>query len=261
MAGKRNVKYLRRLASRSFRREEGKFLVEGMRFVGEALASGWTVELVGYSPEVAECPRGRALLEIAEKRYIPLLMLEINLIRELADTETPQGILAVVRRQERRIDEIRRFKGNPLLVVVDGVQDPGNLGTIIRTADAAGACGVYLLKGTVDVYNPKALRATMGSIFHLPVIQDLLPEQMEHLLVRSGIKLITGDPYSDLPVYKADLTVPCAVVAGSEARGSTLALDGDGVRVCIPMPGRAESLNVAVAAAIILYEALRQRFS
>ncbi len=260
MAGKRNIKYLRRLAGRRFRKEEGKFLIEGVRFVREALVSGWPVELVGYSPEVAESAPGRALLEIIGDHCIPLLRLERGLLQELAGTETPQGILALVKQPEWKIDEALRPKGVPLMVIVDGVQDPGNLGTIIRAADAAGADGVYLLKGTVDLYNPKSLRATMGSIFHLPVMQDLLPGQLLPLLTKSGIKLVIGDPYSDLPVYKVDLTIPCAVVVGSEARGSVITVPGDaGMRVCITMPGRAESLNVAMAASIILYEAVRQR--
>jgi len=260
VAGKRDIKYLRRLAGRRFRGEEGKFLIEGVRFVREALVSGWPVELVGYSPEMAGSAQGRALLEIVENHCIPLLRLESGLLHELAGTETPQGILALVKQPEWKVNEVLHPKGAPLIVVVDGVQDPGNLGTIIRAADAAGADGVCLLKGTVDLYNPKSLRATMGSIFHLPVMQGLLPEQLVPLLTRSGIKLVIGDPYSELPVYKVDLTTPCAVVVGSEARGSVLAVPDDaGVRVCITMPGQAESLNVAMAASIILYEAVRQR--
>lgn len=261
MPGKNNphVKYLRRLAGRRFRDHEGKFLAEGVRFVAEALNSTWPVEMLVYSQRIAEDGRGKELLSSASNRGIALLEVEDPLFCELAGTETPQGILAVVRQRSNSLEELAA--GQPaLLLLVDGVRDPGNLGTIIRSADAAGAGGVILMKGTADIYNPKTLRSTMGSLFHLPVIQGCAAEVVMAYLEERGIKTVAGEPRAARTVYECDLRVPCALAVGGEATGAGQAvLDRVSELVRIPMPGRAESLNVAVSASILLFEAVRQR--
>lgn len=260
--GKNNphVKYLRRLAGRRFRDQEVKFLAEGIRFVEEALKSAWTVEMLVYSQRIKEDERGERLLENASVRGVPLLEVEDSLFKELAGTETPQGILAVVQQRNNSLEELATAAQPALLVLVDGVRDPGNLGAIIRSADAMGAGGVILLKGTADIYNPKTLRATMGSIFHLPVIQGCTAEAVLTYLEEKGIKTIAGEPRAVRVVYDCNLCVPCALVVGGEAAGAGEALlDRVSEHVRIPMPGRAESLNVAISAALLLYEAVRQR--
>ncbi|OPY58599.1 MAG: 23S rRNA (uridine(2479)-2'-O)-methyltransferase [Pelotomaculum sp. PtaU1.Bin035] len=262
MLSKQNprVKYLRRLASRRFRDREGKFLVEGFRFVDEALKSSFLVEMLIFCMKAGDTNRGKALLETAALRGIPLMEVEEALFKELVDTKTPQGVFAVIKRRQIGIDSLLNSAGPSLLVLVDGVMDPGNLGTIVRSADASGADGVILLKGTADIFNPKALRATMGSIFHIPVCQDSTVEEVLSFLRRYGIKLVAGAPHCGKPVFESDLTVSCALVVGSEPRGpGEVVLAGEVEQVCIPMPGRAESLNVAVSAAVLLYEAVRQR--
>lgn len=254
------LKYLRRLAGRRFREREGKFFAEGVRFVEEALLSDWPVEMVVYCPRVTETTRGRSLLEGAAAGGAGLVEVDEPLFRELAGTEHPQGVLAVVRQRQVRPEDLPPTGRPALLVVVDGVQDPGNLGTIVRSADAAGAGGVFLLKGTADVFNPKALRASMGSIFHVPVAQGLSSDEVRSFLASRGIKAVAGDPRGEKAVFQSDLTVPCALVLGSEAAGVRDGpLSAAAERVRIPMPGRSESLNVAISAAILLYEAVRQR--
>lgn len=256
------VKCLRRLGSRRFREQERKFLVEGVRFVEEALSSTWPVELMAYCPGIAESRRGEVLLENAASRGISLLEVEEALFRELAGTDTPQGVLAVVGQCETTLEDLQPAAEPALLVLVDGVRDPGNLGTIVRSADAAGVGGVILLKGTADIYNPKALRATMGSIFHVPVVDGVDAGELMHYLSSRGIKTVAGDPHGEKVIYGSDLAVSCALVVGNEAGGAGEAvMEMVSERVRIPMPGRAESLNVAVAAAILIYEALRQRGS
>jgi TrmH family RNA methyltransferase len=260
--GKNNphVKYLRRLAGRRFRDQEGKFLAEGIRFVEEALNSTWPVEMLVYTQRIREDDRGGRLLTGASNHGIPLMEVEEHLFKELAGTETPQGILAVVRQRNNSLIELDKIAQPALLVLVDGVRDPGNLGAIIRSADAAGAGGVILLKGTADVYNPKTLRATMGSLFHLPVIQGCPAEMVLAFLEENRIKTVAGEHWVARAVYECDLSVPCALAVGGEAAGAGETLLGrvsDLVR--IPMPGCAESLNVAISAAILLYEAVRQR--
>lgn len=254
------LKYLRRLASRRFRDREGKFLVEGIRFVEEALNSSYPVEMLVFCRKVGDTPRGRALLDAAASRDIPLLEVEETLFQELADTVTPQGVLALVARRRLELADLRAGTGPWLLVLVDAVLDPGNLGTIVRAADAAGADGVILLQGTADIFSPKALRATMGSIFHVPLIQGSAVAEVKSFFARHGIKLVAGTPHEGKVIYESDLTVPCAIVVGGESRGlGEAVLTGAEERVYIPMPGRAESLNVAVSAAVMLYEAVRQR--
>lgn len=263
MASKQNFKleYLRRMGnSRRFREREGAFLVEGIRFVEEALNSSWPVEALVYCSKILENQRGKALLGNAAAAGVKLVEVKEGIFRKLADTETPQGVIAVARKRFYGLDCMWEVKKPALLVVVDGVQDPGNLGAIVRSADAAGAGGVILIKGTADIYNPKALRATMGSIFHLPVVQSTDPDKIMSCLARHGIKAVAGDPRGVKVVYECDLTVPCALVVGSEAAGPGRAvMKRVSERVRIPMPGRAESLNAAISASILLYEVVRQR--
>ena len=254
------VKYLRRLGDRRFREREGKFVVEGTRFVEEALASAFPVEMLAYSEPDEANQRRRAVLAKAAARGVACLEIEPRLFKELADTVTPQGVLAVVERRWTRLSDLRPKAAAWLLVLADGVQDPGNLGGILRSADAANADGLILLKGTADIYNPKALRATMGSIFHLPVFQNVALEEVKEFFKQQQIKLIAGTPGQGQALYHCDLTVSCALLAGSEAAGpQTETRAAAAEQAQIPMPGQAESLNVAVSTGIMLYEAIRQR--
>lgn len=254
------IKYIRRLGIRRFRDREKRFVAEGVRFVEEALASAWPVEAVVYCGRVIKSPRGEELLKKADSMNIVVIEIDEALFDELAGTEAPQGVLAVVKQGTVALDDLHPGTAPALLVVVDGVQDPGNLGAIVRSADAAGAGGVILLRGTADIYNPKACRATMGSIFHVPVIQGLAAQEVLAYLARQAIVTIAGDPHGEKVLAGVDLTRPCALIVGGESGGIGAALlDRVDEKARIPMPGRAESLNAAVAASILLYEALRQR--
>lgn len=250
------VKYIHRLFRRRFRDREGVFIIEGVRFLEEALDAGWPLELVLFSPRLETSGRGRLLLSRLADSALPLLPVTDGLMAGLAGTETPQGVLAVARRREGQ----PLAPGRPnLVLLVDGLQDPGNLGTIIRTADAAAVGQVILLKGTVDLYNPKTLRATMGSLFHLPVVQAPGREEILAGLEAAGYQLAVGDPSGDVYPREVDFSGPIALAVGSEAGGVGPDLRQRARwRVRIPMPGRAESLNAAVAAGILLYEAVRR---
>ena len=256
------IKYFKRLVRRRFRETEGKFIIEGVRFVEEALASAMSVETVIFSSKLLQNERGKELLDNIANSDIPLLEVTEAIMESLADTATPQGVLAVVKTVETDLEVVLKSGQKKLLVLVDGIQDPGNLGTIIRTADAAGVDAVILTKGTVDLYNPKTLRATMGSLFHLPIIiADEAVQVAERLLI-SGIQLLVGVPQASQPIYTMDLTGSIALVVGSEANGVSEEVKSmASALVNIPMPGSAESLNAAVATAIMLYEAVRQRSS
>ncbi len=254
------MKYIRKLAQRSFRQKERKLIVEGIRLVEEALASHWRTETFLYTEEGIVGERGAKLLKLAVQKGVEVYQVSPGLMKELSDTETPQGVLAVLWQPDMALADVLPPGRQPLLVVVDGVQDPGNLGTIIRSADAAGAGGVILLKGTVDLYNPKTLRSTMGSLFHLPIVTVEDVEETLKYLTSVGITLVVGEPVGGVPVFAADLKIPVGLVVGNEGAGPRPEIfQYRHSKVTIPMPGRAESFNVAMASAILLYEVVRQR--
>lgn len=262
LLGKHNprVKALLRLARRRYREQEGKFVAEGPDLVAEALASNWPVEALYCTARFTAAADGKRILAAARRQGVAVFELAPEVFERAAATETPQGVLAVVGKREAALDDLLR-NGTPLVVVVDGIQDPGNLGTIIRTAHGAGASGALLLTGTVDLYNPKTVRATAGAVFRLPVVQGISWEEAYVFLRQSGLKLVVADPRGETPLYAADLTGPVALVVGSEGAGPRPAVrEAAAQRVFIPMPGGAESLNAAVAAALLLYEAVRQRW-
>ncbi|AGL01165.1 TrmH family RNA methyltransferase [Desulfoscipio gibsoniae] len=256
------IKYVRRLAHRKFREQEGKFIIEGVRFLEEAVQVDWPLELILHSGSAAQQPRAGHLLDLLAQRGVPMLAVEDALFHELADTESPQGVMAVARVPVGMdMDpQVWTDRGWDLLLLVDGIRDPGNLGTIIRSADAAGAGGVLVMHGSVDPYNAKTLRSTMGSIFHVPILPVLKPEVLLSQLPAAGWRLVVGEPAAVKLIHQCDLTGRVVLAVGSEADGVSDAVHrAAGERVSIPMPGRAESLNAGVAAGIMLYEAVRQR--
>ncbi|HAG12174.1 MAG TPA: RNA methyltransferase [Desulfotomaculum sp.] len=254
------VKYISRLYRPRFGKKEGRFIIEGSLMISEALHYNWPVEQIVCTPAWQESNRGRLVQEPANAAGIELIQVSQEVFKKLSATKTPQGVLAVLRRKEKELDQLA--SENPTLVVlVDRVQDPGNVGTIIRSADAAGAQGVILLKGTADLYNPKTLRATMGSFFHIPVIEVESIGEAQRFTKTAGLQLVAGSPYAKQTVISCDLKTPTVIAVGSESGGCSEEL----LNICdfvvnIPMPGHAESLNAAVAVSIILYEAVRQRF-
>lgn len=179
-----------------------------------------------------------------------------SLFQELSGAEAPQGVMALVRPPHWSLEQL--FRGKPLVIVLDGVQDPGNAGTILRAGEAFGATGVLLVKGSVSPYNPKAVRASAGSLFRVPLVAGL-----DATLARAALEQRRLDVYAAMPAGKkalgeADLTRKCALIVGSEGRGVSEKLRGGAVELRIPVSG-VESLNAAMAATVLLYEAHRQR--
>ncbi|MCU1392727.1 MAG: putative methyltransferase [Ilumatobacteraceae bacterium] len=174
-----------------------------------------------------------------------------HVMERIASTESPQPVLAVVRIPERTITDLA---GADMVVVCDRVSDPGNLGTILRSAEAAGASGVVLLAGSVDPFNPKVVRASAGAVFHVPVVADLALPELQHL----GLPLVGTSSHRGTPYTEADLGSPFALVMGSEAHGVDPQIPIDSW-ISIPHAGRAESLNVAMATTVVVFEAARQR--
>jgi TrmH family RNA methyltransferase len=261
------VQRLRRLASRrSARQAERCFVVEGVKVVREALASGVGVESV-YVDRACLAPDGvtAAVLEEAYAAGSRVFDLAPGVLARVADTVTPQPIMAVVEQMDVPLSALdpANTEGDPALVVVCvDVRDPGNAGTILRSAEAAGATGVVCCDGSVDVFNPKTVRSSAGALFRVPVVAGgdaagVLAELGHWGLSRLAAVARGGVTYTD-----ADLAGPVALVLGNEAHGLPGAIDDalDG-RLTIPMAGSAESLNAGMAGAVLCFEAARQRAS
>lgn len=237
---------LRRLKSqRSARREEGVFLCEGPKMLEEALR--WNAGL-----ETVVCARGVELPELPG--HIRVVEVPEDVLRAAADTQTPQGVVFSCKGADLTLPE--ELEGSRFLVL-DGVQDPGNVGTIWRSADAFGADGLILCPLCADPWNPKTIRATMGAVFRLPLWEATL-EELAEKLSRKGIPLYSTAMQNDtVDVRQADLS-RAAVVVGSEGRGvSPLALELSVQTIKIPMRTRCESLNAGVAASVVLWEMAR----
>lgn len=253
------VKYVRSLERRKDREREGAAVLEGIRLIEEALDAGAELTLFLHSPRLRAGGRGLRLLEALRAREVREVEVSDQVMDKAAGTRTPQGILAVVRIREWGAEAVLRGAA-PLVLMAEGLQDPGNLGTIIRSAEALGASGVFLAGDSVDPYNPKVLRSTMGSIFRLPVIAGIGVAEALAAAREKGVRVIVGDPDGRALPWDLDLSGPTMLAVGNEGAGVSaelLASADDVVR--IPMPGRAESLNVAVAASLLLYEAAKQR--
>ncbi|NTW05802.1 MAG: RNA methyltransferase, partial [Peptococcaceae bacterium] len=169
------VKYLHKLKKKKFREQERKYLIEGLRFVHDALKSEAAIDSLICSQDFLSSERADGLVKLAQKRVVKIIPVDSGIIKYISSTESSQEVLALCVMSELSLVEsiFDKGKASNLVVLVDGVSDPGNLGTIIRSADALGADAVLLMSGTVDMYNDKTLRATMGSIFHIPVIPNL----------------------------------------------------------------------------------------
>ena len=238
------------LHRRKAREAQGFFLAEGLRVVEELVASKLTIRLAILSSELEDNPRGRALLERLSQRTEIRIVPE-HVVREVAATENPQGVLAIAGEPEDTLASIvPQNKSN--LLVCDGIQDPGNLGTLIRIADAFSLDGVLLLPGTVDAWNAKVVRSAAGSSFRVPLVAAEWPESMEWLRARSYRTL--GAETSGQPLDLAALPSRIALVVGNEGAGLRADVRSSVDQlVRVEMPGPAESLNVAVAAGILLY--------
>lgn len=253
------LKQIYKLKTEKERDKEVKFLIEGLRLCKEFLSSDWKAEMVLFSSEFAESTAGQKLIEEFSKRGSQVFRVKKMDIEKLADTETPQGIVAVVKKKKFTLSKDFLEKAS-LLLALDNIRDPGNLGTMIRTADASGADGILLSNGCVELYNPKVIRSTMGSIFHVPVIEGLDLIKILQEMKSSGFKIFISDVHQGRDYAKVDYPEKACLIIGSEASGiSEQILDLADVKVRIPIFGKAESLNASVAAGILLYEIARNK--
>jgi TrmH family RNA methyltransferase len=242
------LKDVRRALARGGLTAEGWWVAETFHLFEEARRSGCDIRIVLVAESQA------ALLEGIEATVVP-----DALLRSVSGTETSPGVIALIKPREWTAEHL--FQGVPLVVVLDQLQDPGNVGTIVRTAEAFGATGAIFVKGTASPYNSKTLRASAGSLFRVPVIAGVDAEAARATLRERGVELLAGVRPVDIgarALSSVDLARACALAIGNEARGVSEALRQDATMVSIATVG-VESLNAAVAAGILLYEAHRQR--
>ncbi len=239
------------------RRSEGAFVVEGVKLLASALEAGTPVEAVFVDDQARSHPDVSAVVDAALERGSRVFDLAPGVLQRVADTVTPQPVLAVVTMPHASLDDLADAT---FVVVCVDVRDPGNAGAVIRVAHAAGAEGVVCCEGTVDPFNAKTVRASAGSVLHLPIVVasdagEVLDTLGGHGLRRLAAASKGGTPYTDV-----DLTSPLALVLGNEANGLPPQLEERlDVRVTIPMGGGAESLNVSTAAAVLCFESARRR--
>jgi TrmH family RNA methyltransferase len=250
------VRRLRRLVQkRSLRWSEGVCVLEGPDLINAALAVGQEFEAI-YVDERAHSTEIAEVLERAQRSGVRVFRLRDGVIDKIADAQTPQPILAAVRVPQH---DLSTLTADGLVMVLHDVRDPGNVGTIIRSADAAAVSAVVLTGQSVDPFNPKTLRATAGSIFNVPLAVAALEECIEYFRSR-GARVLATVVKGDESFRRVNLNQPTVVLIGNEASG----LDEQAVAMCdatitIPMAGRSESLNAGVAASLVCFEALYQR--
>lgn len=244
------------LLDKKYRDREGRFIVEGVHLIQEAFEYKAEPQIIVYDAERGVPDELRAHASSPDSS-VEWISASRAVMSKCTGTDSPPPVFAVLDKLFMR--EERLFGEGRLVVALDGVRDPGNLGTIIRSADAAGADAVVLGKGCVDLYNPKTVRSTMGSLFHLPIVQGSLTELLPKA-IEGGAKVIGTSLQADHSCYEYDWRQATWLVMGSESEGlseEVRALVDESV--IIPMAGGAESLNVAMATTVLLFEALRQR--
>ena len=260
-ASNAKIKWAAALHERKNRERRGEFVAEGVRLAETAAASDWPLSFCIVAEFALRGERVQRLLETLREKKCPVYVVPPHVYKKASATESPQGVLLVMKTVRNSLSNLA-VRNDALFVVLDRIQDPGNAGTIVRTADAAGCSGVIAIDGTVDLFSDKTVRASMGSIFHLPVVAEARAEDVIAFARERGISCLASalEP-SATPHFSADYRNASAVIFGNEGEGVSPLFLESAETIYIPMVGRAESLNVATSAAIVLYEAFRQRYS
>ena len=245
------IKQARMLRQRKFRAETGLFLVEGIHHVGEVIEAQWEVESILYAPELLTSNFARELLA---RLKTPPQPVSTHVMESLADKENPQGILAAVHQRKLQLEDLQGMRSGVALV---SPQDPGNVGTILRTLDAVDSDALFLLDGGVDLYHPSVVRASMGTLFWKPVIQTSFNEFLgwARRSGTDGIQLIGTSAHGDVNYRTLVTKQPWVLVLGNEQKGLSEEQAGAcDVTIALPMKGRVSSLNLSVATGVLLYQ-------
>lgn len=248
------------LMDRRHRDLTGLMLIEGIKELTLAIKGDIAIKRVFYCEDLFKGNEQDKILKAAAAQRAEMIPVSPHVFEKLAYREDSFGIIAVASQPIKTLYDIP-LKKTPLVVIVEGVEKPGNLGAILRSADAAGVDGLIVCGKSTDIYNPNVVRASIGTVFTVPVVKAAVPESIEWLKEK-GIKTIATTPHTKAEYYDTDMRGPCAIVMGSEHEGlSDVWLREADVLASIPMKGEADSLNLAMSTTILLYEALRQRRS
>ncbi len=252
------VKYWFQLYHKSaLRKKQGEFVIEGIKEVEMALKNNYAIDFVLYFPDLID----ENLIKKWKDKYssdFELIKISKEIFEKLAYRKTTGGILAIARTKTHKINDVK-LSENPLVIVAEGIEKPGNLGAILRTVDGIGADAFILVNSVVDLYNPNVIRSSLGTIFSNQIaISDF--KTIKKFLLQNRIKLFAATLQNSHPYYLEDFTQASAIAVGSEAKGLTQEFrEIEHQAIYIPMEGQADSLNVSVSAAVLGYEALRQR--
>lgn len=250
------IKRIRSLKHRKYRQREGRFWAEGIRIVLEALELRWDVEALVWAPDLLTSHSAhQAIVRMPEKT----VAVSGQVFRSLSSRDNPQGVGALVRIPERRLEDLS-IGPETFLLVLEDAQDPGNVGTVVRTADCTGCHGVIMLGNCADPYAPQAVRASMGSLFSLPVVTGVATSDFLRWARAVNLRLVGTSARAAVGYREADYSRPLALLFGSEQRGMSEALcRAAHETVCIPIQGRASSLNLSSAVAVMAYRGLAVR--
>ena len=253
------IRFAQTLKKRRNRRQEGKFRIEGHREIGEALNADISIDAAFYCPEISRFGLARSTLQRIESGTSAVLYeTALGVFHSLSQWENPDGLLVIAKQELGKSDF--RIKGeDSVYLVVDGVEKPGNLGAMFRSVDASGCSGILISDPEIDLFNPNVIRASLGTVFTTPSVIGSAPEIMA-LLKEAGIRLVGTSPSATQKYHASNLHQNCAVLIGRESQGLTQEwLDVCDEIVQLPSHGNADSLNAAMAATVMLFEAERQR--
>ena len=252
------VKRVRLLADRKHRRRESAFVVQGIQPVWQAVEAGSDIEVLIVAPELLRHRGATAMVAAQEAAGVRVARLSGELFGRISDRDAPSGLAAIVRAEPVAVSGLS-VSAASLFVALHSAGNPGNLGTIIRTASAAGAAGVILIGPSADPHDPAAVKASMGALFTMPVATAASPAEFLAWAHAGGVRVAATSARGSVTCWDADLQLPLAVLLGSEGAGlPDDMLDAADLRVAIPMTGTAESLNLSVAAGVLLYEVRRR---
>ncbi|MDO4481433.1 MAG: RNA methyltransferase [Bacillota bacterium] len=252
------IKRLKQLESRKYRDRLGMFVLEGPSVIEESIRENIGLEFALYSDSFIQNGAAGNIIRGLEGRGVPVYSVEDRMFAAVSGTETPQGILAAARKPEWDSSVLEKPGAN--FIVLDRVADPGNMGTIIRTSEAAGFEGIVVIKGSADPYSGKVSRAAAGALMRMPVFYAASGKELVDMMKKNGKRTVCTDPRSSVYYYDIDISRDTAIIIGNEASGvSGEIFENADLTAGIPMEGKTESLNAAVASCILMYESLRQR--
>lgn len=255
------IKLIQRLKNKRDRDKQGLFLVEGYRECLRAKEANWIFDKIFYSKEHF---LGENEFDLINSINAPAIEISKGIFSKISYRDRPDGMLGLVHMQKHTEEDLNCLlnkKENPYLVIAEAIEKPGNLGSILRSADATGCDGVIVANHCTDIYNPNVVRSSVGTLFTTPVFQ-LTNEQILPLMKKYGIELLAATPHTEHIYYEVDMTHPIGIIVGTEQIGlSNFWMQQATLQVKIPMLGMADSLNVANATTVLMYEVVRQRYS